>query len=568
MKENSRKNIENQENELLDLLERVNHELQVNPDLDEDRQEEDFFTRLDQIESLHVLAERLKLNHRQTAILTVLFMCTAQGRGDSGTNMICKQLGCSVIEFMKMRNDVKDLCDRRIVFRERDDYRGHPGYSLPIWVVDKITEGDVSEAGLVNPNSSPLTDLCEAVSHILHERRERFVSAATSYTSLRELEAFFPDIAFVQKAKHLKLNDHELLVYYLVFDNFLNSERDTDIQHTLNQLFNRIEERMRVRKMIAEENSILFSENILELAESNFRSGRIIRFTDSFRSRFLSEFSEEKTVSFFNPKFCIRIEAEKIISKKLYFPEEVERNRLRLSTMIQQGELEKVFSRLTEKGMRKGVTVLLYGFPGTGKTELVNQIAKETGRDIFLVDISSIRDKWVGESEKRLKGIFDEYRKACVVTGKHPILLFNESDALICKRMSVTNSVDQMENAMQNILLQEMENFEGIFIATTNMTVNLDTAFERRFLMKIKFDKPDVRQRALMWQDKISSLAVTEAENLAEQFEFSGGQIENIARRLIMEEVVVGSQPSLDLIIQFWEDELISRGKEKSKIGF
>ncbi len=568
MKENTKSLNDNRENYLLDLLERVNLELQNSDHEETPESELDFFTRLEQMEPLNDLAHKLKVNTRQAAILTVLFMSTAQGRGDSGTNMICKQLGCSVIQFMKMRFDLKELCDRRIVLRERDDYRGYPGYSLPIWVIDKLTEGEVEGEGLVNPNSSPLTDLCEAVGHILHERRERFVAALNTYASLRELEVFFTNVAFVKKISGLNLSDHELLICYLVFDNFLNSERDTDIQHTLNQLFNRIEERMRVRKMIAEENSILFTEHILELAESNFRSGRIIRFTDTFRNSFLFEFTEAKSVGFFNPRFSVRIDSTKIAEKKLHFSEEIERNRSRLVSMMHYGELDKVFGRLAEKGMRKGLTVLLYGNPGTGKTELVNQLARVTGRDIFQVDISAIRDKWVGESEKRLKGIFDEYRKAILVTGKHPILLFNESDALISKRMSVSNSVDQMENTMQNILLQEMENFEGVFIATTNMTINLDKAFERRFLVKIKFDKPDIQHRSLIWRTQIKTLLPEDALLLAEQFEFSGGQIENIARRLIIEEVVVNVEPSKELILQFCEEEFISRGKELGSIGF
>jgi hypothetical protein len=555
----------NSKSDLLDLLDTVSQSFSALGD--DEREHADFFTHLDNFQPLRLLADVFKVNPRQAALLTILYTSSVQGR-DSGVVALCKQFGCTVIQFMKMRHDLKELCDRRIVFRERNDYHGHPSYMLPVWVIDKISDGEIDESGLTNPVSSSMTDLCDTIGHILHERRERFITAEQSCESLRDLQTLFPENTFVKRAKELDLNDNELLLYYLVFENFINNERDTDLQQSLTQLLNKVEDRMRVRKMIAEENSVLFSKRVLELAEGNFRSGRLIRFTDNFRSLYLHEFVEGKISTSFNPRFSVKIACESVTAKKLFFTPDIETNRNRIQEMIKNDQLPKVFGRLQEKGMSRGVTVLLHGYPGTGKTELVHQLALESGRDIFQVDISSIRDKWVGESEKRLKGVYEEYKKAVSVTGKHPILLFNESDALISKRMNVSTSVDQMENTMQNILLQEMENFEGIFVATTNMTGNLDKAFERRFLIKIKFEKPLVAQRALMWRSKISWLTEKESEELAEQFEFSGGQIDNVVKRLLMEEVVSGGQPAYQLVVQFSNEEILDRRDQNSKIGF
>ena len=104
------------------------------------------------------------------------------------------------------------------------------------------------------------------------------------------------------------------------------------------------------------------------------------------------------------------------------------------------------------------ICCLFYGAPGTGKTELVQQLAIATQRDLFQVNIATLRDKYVGESEKQLKRIFDKYR-SLVRTQEHaPILFFNEADAIFGNRMENTQrSVDKMENALQNIILQEME---------------------------------------------------------------------------------------------------------------
>jgi SpoVK/Ycf46/Vps4 family AAA+-type ATPase len=122
----------------------------------------------------------------------------------------------------------------------------------------------------------------------------------------------------------------------------------------------------------------------------------------------------------------------------------------------------------------------------------------------LLVDISEIRDKYVGESEKRLKAVFETYRNSIKHFEQVPILLFNESDALIGKRINVNNSVDQMNNAMQNIILQELEDFRGILMATTNLTSNLDEAFERRFLFKIKYAKPSMGAKKSIWKSKLT----------------------------------------------------------------
>jgi SpoVK/Ycf46/Vps4 family AAA+-type ATPase len=124
-----------------------------------------------------------------------------------------------------------------------------------------------------------------------------------------------------------------------------------------------------------------------------------------------------------------------------------------------------------------------------------------------------------------------------------------------------------MENTMQNIILQEMENLKGILIATTNLTENLDKAFERRFLYKIEFKKPGPQGRRSIWQALIPALPETTAEELAARYDFSGGQIENIARKCAVEEVLSGTMPSAEALRSFCDDELLP-DKNRSIIGF
>ncbi|MFO8054206.1 MAG: AAA family ATPase [Bacteroidales bacterium] len=149
-----------------------------------------------------------------------------------------------------------------------------------------------------------------------------------------------------------------------------------------------------------------------------------------------------------------------------------------------------------------------------------------------------------------------------------PILFFNEADAIISKRRSINNSpVSQTENAIQNIILEELENFQGIFIATTNLVKNMDKAFERRFLFKIEFQLPDLKAKAKIWKIKLPVLSESDCEVLAQRFDFSGGQIDNVVRKCEIHEVVHGKSVIFTDIIEFCNNELLAE-KSNTAMGF
>jgi len=264
------------------------------------------------------------------------------------------------------------------------------------------------------------------------------------------------------------------------------------------------------------------------------------------------------------------IPAEKISVKHLFYSSKIRDNIEELSMLLSVDNFNNVQKRLSENGMRTGFACIFSGPPGTGKTETVYQIAHKTGRDIMLVDISETKSMWFGESEKLIKGVFDRYKSFVENEEVIPILLFNEADAVLGKRREFGNfqsGPDQTENAIQNIILQEMENLNGILIATTNMTANIDYAFERRFLYKIEFDKPDIESKRKIWQSNIHSLGDEEAARLSEQFDFSGGQIENIARKSTVFQILKGTTPILSDLLKLCREETLQQ-KTNTRIGF
>ena len=246
----------------------------------------------------------------------------------------------------------------------------------------------------------------------------------------------------------------------------------------------------------------------------------------------------------------------------------------RLTSLLSQENLPGVQERLASKGMRKGFACLFFGGPGTGKTETVLQIARQTGRDIMQIDIASMRDKYVGESEKNIKGVFIRYRELCRHCEVMPILFFNEADAIFSRRTTIGDrnaSVEKMDNAMQNIILQEMEELDGILIATTNLTSNLDDAFERRFLFKVEFQKPGEEVKAKLWRSMLDNdLTDDEVHQLAVRYDFSGGQIENIARKCTIDFILYGQEPTFSTIEEFCKHESIKTRDKRPKvpIGF
>lgn len=257
-----------------------------------------------------------------------------------------------------------------------------------------------------------------------------------------------------------------------------------------------------------------------------------------------------------------------IKEKSLFFNTSEQEQIERLASLLSTENLPSIQKRLEEQGMRKGFACLFYGAPGTGKTETVLQIARQTGRDLMQVDIAGLRDKWVGESEKNIKEVFARYRNLCQTCEVMPILFFNEADAIINKRTeNVEHSVDKMDNAMQNIILQEIEDLDGILIATTNLTSNLDRAFERRFLYKVEFHKPDTDVKTKIWRSMLKDISADDARQLASHFDFSGGQIENIARKRTVDYILSGKFASLDEIEGYCRAELLG-GKERRSIGF
>ena len=290
------------------------------------------------------------------------------------------------------------------------------------------------------------------------------------------------------------------------------------------------------------------------------------KLTESTKRTLLAELKINAT----EEKLADMLDSSKLGEKPLFFPKDIERQVEELGSFLQPENYQKIQDRMKEKGFRNGFACLFYGGPGTGKTETVYQLAKKTGRNIMVVDVPQLKSMWVGQSEKNVKALFDRYREQVKRAKLTPILLFNEADAIIGKRKNgAENAVDKMENSLQNIILQEMEQLDGIMIATTNLQENMDKAFERRFLYKIKFEKPTEEARRHIWHTMIPELSDMDIHTLASKYDFSGGQIENIARHYAIDNILHGqNEDVLPMLISHCDNERLDQKNSIRRIGF
>ena len=295
-----------------------------------------------------------------------------------------------------------------------------------------------------------------------------------------------------------------------------------------------------------------------------------IGLTDEGISALLPELSAEVLESLLEAKEITvpHKSPDKIPFQKLLFDADTAKQLQPIHKLMQPKIREKINKRTNNN--KQGMSILLYGYPGTGKTEFCLQLAKEHNMPVMEVNVAQIQNKWVGESEKNARKLFRQYEKLRKQSKRECILLFNEADALFSRRVNVNSSVDAMNNALKNIFLEEMENLNGVILATTNLTGNLDPAFERRFLFKVGFERPNEETTTKIWQQYFKGLPQGEAANLAKRYDFSPGEISNVQRKYVIDKTLGSSLKRYDLILSIAGNEKIQSQSLNTKkaVGF
>ena len=507
------------------------------------------------------VADKMELT-REQAVMMALFIDNSDDTSITMRDM-GRFLECRTTRILKYMSTIDELEKKELVRCNRGSHQF--SYRVPI---------EVLEAFKINEKFEPkectglsCMELFGELEDIFELRNENELTYENMVEKINHLFECNKHLLYVQKVLSYGLEDDDKMLLILFSHLFVNNTDDNIRFHDLDFLYEKWLWN-RVKSHLNRGDHVLMENKMIEYNNSDgFVDRESFRMSDTAKR----ELFVELNLASLNQKSKRNdvVKCEDITPKTLFYDERISSQVNELGKLLDAEQYNKIRTRMKDTGFRCAFTCLLYGAPGTGKTETVLQLARQTGRDIMQVNISQIKSCWVGESEKNIKQVFDNYKAKVKESTITPILLFNEADAIINKRQEgAERAVDKMENSIQNIILQEMETLDGILIATTNLAQNMDKAFERRFLYKIKFEKPTVEARISMWHEMIPNLNEEQCRTLASKYDFSGGQIENIARHYAIGNILHGEPENVIEALSAYCDSERLETKENYRVGF
>jgi len=512
-----------------------------------------------------------EISHFQSIVLSIYLECGLKDI-DVDTEKLIDYFGKNMSCLADINQAIDELTEKKLLFTKRHDYsaRRKSEYNKVIHVhhkaLDAMMKGDKELLG--EQKLDNFFGVLGEVRDLICKRTETTISTETLGEEVRgilESNKKFKEVEWLLSLENMTNYDLTLILDLAI--EHLEGAEEVDIDKLIKEVFSEIHDRIKYKRKIKENNCELFKSDVVKFSEEMFSFLNFVKLSEHAMDVLLGGY-QDSIKKEFRPKMGILIHPDKIEPEQLFYNDSEFEQIETLSNALEEDNYTNLMTRLKDNGMKQGFTVLLYGYPGTGKTSSVKQVAKATGRSIYMVEIQKIQSKWVGESEKNLAKVFEEYKQARRHFNKAPILLFNEADAILGKRMSVNSSVDKSFNTLQNILLQELEEFEGIFMATTNLADQLDSAFDRRLLYKIDFKKPSEQVRKKILTNVFKDISIKTINALTEQFSLTGGQIANIKKKLLVKSVLDVNLDQELYLSTLCNEEFILSKSGRSTIGF
>lgn len=519
------------------------------------------FTDTDeQNEAFGYITELFNLTKTQSAILSIVFRFTVDEDLERvRTIRILSFLDMEVDDYFTILDDLKLLITRGYIRQQNEEKASNfynSSFVINQMLLDKIFNNEIIEFDKLPGNGYNFKQFSGHMYRICRFGRVQQTPQNEIYDSIQEHEERNVHILQIQTMRAMGLSIQDRLVVYYVTHKYLNSEFEISNYNIgvdvygkdkcagfLAQLGNN-ETTLQQKEIIKPGNpkNIQFTEKGKELLDLN--------------NVYLPGDEEIKTVHYL-------IKHDSIPERKLFFNQKFQRDLNEIELLLSKDNFYEYQKVMRSKGNKsEGISVLLYGPSGTGKSSIVEQLARKTQRNILQVDLSILRNKYWGESEKQIKSLFVEYQDLIEMSGNIPILLINECDAILAKRFSSSEDLfDYTEATMTNLLLEFFEMNKGIIVAITNLEQKIDSAFLRRFTLKYCVGQPDQHALEMILKSKLDFLDDSEVSRIARSQHLTGGQIENISSKCVLNKIITKSYPSVSEILDYCDEEKIKSTK-------
>jgi len=433
---------------------------------------------------LTIVAEYLETGNGAAFLFSNIVSLYFMGREVEFTDL-CRHFDADPFEVLPHMKHVEELISRGILTRKNGRRRmQEPSINKTYYVAYDLCEAILKEQvcpSLKKEYQSSLLDVLECMNDAINQCMDDELNAAELEEELDEIMTANKKFKFIKKLKGLNLSNLDRAVFVYVSWGIISGCRSVDIERLLRGAVRRSSERVRYMQEVYNGQNRLINENFLEMREARFLNDAEFSITDKTKL-ILEEDGIGMTKK--NARRDDLILPKDIGAKELFYNTSEAAQIDKLKPMLEEEKYHELVSRLQSKNLPVGLNVLLFGAPGTGKTETALQLARFSGRQLIKFDISN------------------------------------------------------------------------------------DPAFDRRFLFKVEFSKPGIQQRSLIWQSKLDFITGSDAAILADSFELSGGQIDNVARKCEINFVLNGEVPKLDQLMTYCSEEsVVSKGTKKA-IGF
>lgn len=509
-------------------------------------------------------------NHIQTYLFSIIFIRVLEER-TIDINRTLNYIDIKLKNNLYVIDDIDQLLEKKLirvdeVRRGAINHAAVSDFTIRKMILQTVLNSQpVSKVLLDEQNDifSFVKEISGAVGKRInnHEKTALYELVETIETENRHLDV-------VEKLIRMSIGvEYRTFLYELAQDYVNDLGRSSSLKSKLFFAFGVREGLLLLRDFI-EKKSIIQHFNLVELSGGEFADDVEVRLTENALNLI---FGKEASLLIFNHKFDNLVQNDEMLLPELFFDDNIKEQIDFIERITDKTNFQSLQSKLVDKGMTPGLVILFHGEAGVGKSAVIRSIAKKTGRNIMVIS-GSQKDKYYGETERRTKELFENYNSLCSQNKEDfPLMVIDEADQLITRRLSNTN--DQSENtsnAQQNIILTALEQNKGIIFLTTNMVGNmLDAgALERRINFKVEFKKPSKATTKQVWKSNLSFLTDEQIDQLNNDYSFSPGQINNIQKKVIFDEVIENQSITFEKVKKFCMAEMGIKDSKRKSIGF